>query len=115
MLNFILQIIGNALGLYIAAQYIQGVTFSGDIISLLIAGVVLGILNIIIRPVLKIFSAPIILLTLGLFIIIINFFILWLLQVFVKDIIIAGFWAYFWTLAILAGVNFVLHIIANKD
>ncbi len=113
MTSFILQIIANTLGLYLAAQYIQGVNFSGDIVSLLIAGVVLGVLNVIVRPIVKIFSAPLIVLTLGLFIIIINFFILWILQIFVKELTITGFWAYFWTLAILTGANFVVHLIGE--
>jgi len=114
MLSFLLHIIGNAIGLYLAARFIQGVSWTGDLISLLTAGALLGVLNVTIRPITKILSAPLILLTLGLFIIIINFFILWLLQIFMPELIVQGFWAYFWTLMIITGVNYGLSL-AKRD
>lgn len=109
MFAFILHILGNSLALFVAARFIQGVSLRGDLFALLLAGLILGLLNITIKPIVKILSAPLILLTLGLFIVIINFFMLWLLQFFIEDFVITGFWAYFWTLAIVSGVNYLLH------
>lgn len=114
MLTFLLSILGNSLGLYLSSRFIQGVSWSGDMIGLLTSGLLLGMFNVTIKPVLKILSAPFILLTLGLFIIIINFFILWFLQFFIQDLVISGFWAYFWTLAIITGVNYLVHIFSKR-
>jgi len=114
MFSFLLHILGNVLGLYLSSTLIKGVSWTGDIISLFAAGVVLGVLNVIIKPILKILSAPLILLTLGLFIIIINFFIIWLLQILMPALVVQGFWAYFWTVAIVTGVNYTLSLI-KKD
>jgi len=114
VLTFLLSISANSLGLYLASRFIKGVNFSGDIIGLVLAGVILGVLNVTVKPLLKILSAPLILLTLGLFIIIINFFILWFLQFFITDLVISGFWAYFWTLAILTGANYLIHLVGEK-
>lgn len=109
MTFLILHLLGNSVALFIAARYIQGVSFSGTFIDLLIAGLVLGILNFFIKPILKILSAPLIILTLGLFIFIINLFILWLLKVFVPALSIQGFFAYLWTLLLLTAINFLIN------
>lgn len=115
MTKFLLHILGNGIGIYVAARFIQGVAWTGDIISLLLAGLILGLLNVIVKPILKILSAPLILLTLGLFIIIINFFILWMLQRISPELVLQGFWAYFWTLAILTGVNYIISLLGEKE
>lgn len=104
----LLHILGNSIAIYISARLIQGVSFSGDIIDLLIAGIALGILNAFIKPVLKILSAPLILLTLGLFIFIINILLLWIAQYLLPSLEIQGFWAYFWTLVLVTIVNLAI-------
>jgi len=109
MTLLLLHLLGNSLALFIAARYIQGVSFSGTFLDLLITGLVLGILNFFIKPILKILSAPLIVLTLGLFIFIINLFILWLLQALIPDLAIHGFFAYFWTLVLITAINFFLN------
>lgn len=109
MINLLLHLLGNSVALFIAARYIEGVSFSGTFLDLLITGLVLGILNFFIKPILKILSAPLIVLTLGLFIFIINLFILWLLQVLIPDLAIHGFFAYFWTLVLITAINFLIN------
>lgn len=110
MLNLLFHILGNSLAISLAARFIKGVTFIGSLTDLLIAGIVLGILNFFVKPILKIISAPFIILTLGLFIFIINLFILWLLQMLMPgNLSIQGFWAYFWTLVIITIINFIIN------
>lgn len=108
MLSLILHILGNSIAIYLAARFIEGVSFTGDILDLLIAGIVIGLLNFFIKPILKIISAPLILLTLGLFIFIINIFILWLAQYILLSLTIQGFWAYFWTLILITFINLLI-------
>ncbi|MBI3334880.1 MAG: phage holin family protein [Candidatus Portnoybacteria bacterium] len=114
MTYFILHLLGNSLAIYLAARYIQGISFSGDIVDLLAIGAFLGLLNFFIKPILKIISAPLILVTLGLFIFIINLALLWFTQYLFPALTIEGFTAYFWTLIILTLINFILHRYHNE-
>lgn len=110
MINLLFHILGNSFGLYLAGRFIRGVEFIGDWVDLLLAGALLGILNFFVKPLIKIISTPLIVLTLGLFIFIINLFILWLLE-FLMDgsLEIEGFQAYFWTIVIITLINFVVN------
>lgn len=77
-MDILLSITGNVLGLYFAQNTIQGFIFSGGWINYLTAGLFLAFLNFTLKPLLKIITAPLILLTLGLFIVAINALLLWL-------------------------------------
>lgn len=80
MRKLIARIIVNAFALYATAYFIQGIEYNGGLFKLLIAGTILGLLNAIVKPVLKVLSCPFILLTLGLFYIVINMIILYLVS-----------------------------------
>jgi len=79
MRNFLFQIIAGILAIYLAAEFIPGIIFTGKIITLVLIGLVIGILNYFIKPILKIFFFPLRLLTLGLFGLVINIGITWLI------------------------------------
>ena len=104
-MRFIVQILVNALAIFVADYLIEGIIFEGDLITLFIAGLLLGLINFILKPILKLISAPLIALSLGLFIIIINIALLWLLEYFVPELTIVGFWSYFWGVLIISLVN----------
>ncbi len=67
-----LHIAVNALALYLAGQWIPGIYVSGGWQTLAVAGLVLGLINLIIKPIVKLLSLPLIFLTLGLFYLVIN-------------------------------------------
>lgn len=104
-MRFIIQILSNAVAIFLAAYLVPGIVFTGDILTLLIAGLVLGLINFFVRPILKIISAPLIILSLGLFTVIINMFLLWVLSYLVPELSITGFWSYFWGVLIISLVN----------
>jgi len=104
-MRFIIQILVNALAIFLADYLIPGIVFQGDILTLFIAGLILGLINFILKPILKLISAPLIALSLGLFVIIINIALLWLLEYFVPELTITGFWSYFWGVLIISIVN----------
>jgi putative membrane protein len=104
-MRFFVQIFTNALAIFLADYLVPGFVFEGDILTLFIAGLILGLINVFVKPILKIISAPLIALTLGLFIIVINIALLWLLQYFVPELTISGFWAYFWGVLIISLIN----------
>lgn len=113
MLRFIIRILGNAVALYVAFLLVSGFVVSGTWEQYLIAGLVLALLNMIVRPVLKVISFPLILLTLGLFTFIINILMLWLLDYLVSFVTIESFMALIWTTIIVSIVNLFFSIIAK--
>jgi putative membrane protein len=76
--RFLLRLLVNAAALWIATQIVPGVRHSGPWTSLLLVALVFGLLNAIVRPILKLLTCPLILLTLGLFTFVINALMLWL-------------------------------------
>ena len=113
MANFIIRIIGNAVALYVAFLVIPGFLVSGSWEQYLIAGLMLALLNMIVRPIIKLISFPLILLTLGLFTLIINILMLWILDYLVSFVTIEGFMALIWATIIVSIVNLFFSIIAK--
>ena len=104
-MRFIVQILTNGLAIFLADYLVPDIVFTGNVLTLLIAGLILGLINFFIKPVLKIISAPLIILTLGFFTIVINMGLLWLLEYLVKELTITGLWAFFWGSLIISAVN----------
>ncbi|HBP89720.1 MAG: phage holin family protein [Nitrospira sp.] len=77
---------------WLASQIIPGIEITG-VAPGIAAVVILAFLNAIIRPILYLLSAPFILVTLGLFMVLINGFLLYLVSIMVKGFIVAGFWS----------------------
>lgn len=92
MARFLVQIVINAIALYVAILWAPGASGPSDIGGLLWVALVFGLLNAIVRPVLKLLTCPFYILTLGLFTLVMNVFILWILQR-ITDMI---FWGNFW-------------------
>jgi putative membrane protein len=77
LLNFALQTVINAVALWVAAWAIPGITFgggsSGQVVkTVLVVALIFGIVNALIKPILKLITLPLIILTLGLFVFIVN-------------------------------------------
>ena len=90
MLRALLQIVLNGVALLIAARLVPGIHYEGSLLYLLIAGLVLGLINLIVKPIVSFFSFPLILLTLGLFYIVINGLMLYLADFFLAGLRIDG-------------------------
>lgn len=91
MTAFILRVAIVALGLWLATQIFSGLRFDGAG-TLLWAALLLGIVNAIIRPIAVILTLPLTLLTLGLFLIVINAAMLALVALLLDGFQISGFW-----------------------
>ena len=72
------RLVINALALWVATQAVNGISFKGDWLLLLGVSLVFGVLNIVVRPVLKLLTLPFFFITLGLFTFVLNAFMLWL-------------------------------------
>jgi putative membrane protein len=77
-MRFLIRLLINAAALWIATQIVPGVDHTGPWTSLLLVALVFGVLNAVVRPILKLLTCPLIVLTLGLFTFVINALMLWL-------------------------------------
>lgn len=108
-MGFLIRLLVNALALYLVSRTYAGVSFApgADVGSILLAALVLGIVNALIRPVLLLLSLPVNLLTLGLFTLVVNGIVLWLVAS-VTALNVAGFGAAIVGAIILAIISWVL-------
>jgi len=90
-MTIILRLLFNALGLVLIAEYVPGISVDG-IYPAIIAALVLGLLNIIIRPILLILTLPITILTLGLFALVINGALFLFAASFIEGFAVSSFW-----------------------
>lgn len=105
---FLLRLLINALALLAVAYLVPGIEVSSFYIAL-IAAVILGVLNAILRPILIILTLPITLLTLGFFALIINAFIFWFVASFLDGFTVRGFAAAF----VGAGIMWIVSLITG--
>jgi putative membrane protein len=91
MKSFFRKIIFNAFSIFLISQVVSGMKVSGGLISYLIGGLALTLLFILLKPILKILTLPLNIITLGMFSFVINVIIFYLLTVFVTSITISAF------------------------
>jgi len=115
MRNLFLKIASGILGLWLASQFVPGVSFTTDSWKILLfAGFILGLINFFIKPILKFITLPLRILTLGLFSLIINIAIIWLVDIFFIELIITGIMPLFWTSLIIWGLSTILPLFFPK-
>jgi putative membrane protein len=91
MITVAAQIVVNAVLLWIAAYLVPGISFSGNLVGLLILGLIFGLINWLIKPILVLVTLPLTLLTLGLFALVLNALLLLLTSALSPDYAVAGF------------------------
>lgn len=116
MRTFILRILTNAIALVVTAALLPGITVTNDLGPLLIVALILTIVNALVRPIMILLTCPFVILTLGLFILVVNAFALQIAASLAGDnFMIDGFG---WALSggiIMAIVNMVLESIVGLD
>jgi len=103
----------NAAALWVADALFDGVRIDGAT-AFIIGAAVLGVANAILKPILAILTLPLILITLGLFYLLINIAMVWLAEVITPDFVINGFWAYVGTVIVVWVVNWIGHHLADN-
>jgi putative membrane protein len=90
-MTIILRLLWNALGLLLIANYVPGITVD-SIYTAIIAAVILGIFNAVLKPILIVLTLPITLLTLGLFALVINAALFLFAASFIEGFAVMSFW-----------------------
>lgn len=109
MVGFVMRWSINLLSLVIAASLIKGIKIESMAMGILAAGI-LSVVNAIIRPVVIILTLPINLLTLGLFTLVINAFMLSIVADIVPGLVIESFRSAFWGAFVVSIVSWLLNI-----
>jgi putative membrane protein len=106
MTRFILRAAIAALGLWLATEWVHGIYIDAPM-TLVIAAVLLGVVNAFIRPLLILLTLPFTILTLGLFLLVVNAAMLSLVAWMLAGMQIDGFWAAFWGALIVSIVSWI--------
>ncbi|MBI4160366.1 MAG: phage holin family protein [Candidatus Yanofskybacteria bacterium] len=106
-MSLIIGLISNILALYLAQLWVAGFGVIGGWKAYLIAGVALSLLNWVVKPIIKIITGPLILLSLGLFLIVINAIIVWLAARLTGYIVVDGYVPLLLATIIIAAVNLI--------
>lgn len=117
-MRFILRFLATAVALWVAVLLVPGISFTGSWLGMLGVALVFGLVNAIIRPILKILTCPLVVLTLGLFVFILNALMLWLAseisQAFGIGFDVDGFIAAFIGALIVGVVSTLLNLLVGK-
>ena len=106
MPGFLIRAAVVALGLWLATLWVPGVSIDGPS-TLVLAGVLLGVVNSVVRPIAIVLTLPMTILSLGLFLLVINAGMVALVAWILPGMHVAGFWAAFWTAVIVSVVSVV--------
>ncbi len=113
-MHFILRLLATATALWVAELVVPGITYTGGPVGLLLVALVFGFVNAIVRPVLKLLTCPLVILTLGLFIFVLNALMLWLTSALAQALgvgfTVRGFWAALVGAIIVGVVSMLLNL-----
>ena len=114
MMSLLLHWLLNAAALWVAAWLLPGLDFQGTVLQLLLVAAVFGIVNSLIRPILTVLTCPLIVVTLGLFTLVINALMLlltgWLSARWNLGFAVGGFWPAFWGGLVVGVVSVLLSL-----
>lgn len=115
MIRIALRVVINAAALWVAARFIDGITLSEEITSILFVALIFGLVNAFVRPVVMIISIPALLLTLGLFTLVVNTAMLGATAWLTDSLDISGFWPAFLGAIVITLVSWALSSILIGD
>ncbi|MFE9326201.1 phage holin family protein [Nocardia sp. NPDC052278] len=122
-MQLLIRLIINAVAIWLAAAWVDKIEIlspadkgnGGKVIVILVVAVVFTVVNAVIKPIVKLLSLPLVIVTLGLFLLVINALMLWLTAKISETtdygLRVDGFWAAVWGGIIVAVVNWVLGIL----
>lgn len=120
MKNLIIRLLANAVALAVASWLVAGITLQGAttgrrVLTLLIVAAIFGVVNAIVKPVVKVLSFPLLILTLGLLTFVINALMLWLTSWITGKLDVQfhvdGFWSALFGALIITVVGMIINVV----
>ena len=117
-MRFIVRLLVNAVALWVATRVVPGVTYAGGWMPMLGVALVFGVVNAFVRPAARILTFPIVIVTLGLFLLVINGLMLWLTSA-LSDVLdlgfhVRGFGSAFWGALVVSIVSGLLSLVMTE-
>jgi putative membrane protein len=113
MRGLVLRWIVSAVALWLTSRIVSGIEVHG-FGALLFAAAMIGIINAFVRPVILLLTLPLSILTLGLFVLVVNALMLALASVFVPGFVVHGFWAALLGWLLLSFFTFVINVLIGE-
>ncbi|MDD3607615.1 MAG: phage holin family protein [Candidatus Moranbacteria bacterium] len=110
LLRVTICILTNAVAIFVAVKLVDGINLQLTFSNLLKAGLVLGLINASIKPIVKLFSLPFIILTFGLFTLVINTVLLLFASYLLPSFSIDGFWPALLGVIVISAVNYLISL-----
>jgi putative membrane protein len=118
-MRFVMRLVVTAIALWAATRLVSGITFHGNWLGLAGVALVFGVLNAFVRPILTFLAFPLLIVTLGLFTLVLNAVMLMLTSALSSklgiDFHVAGFWAAFWGAIVVSIVSFLISMLLPDD
>lgn len=118
-MRFFIRWAVNTIALWAAIQLVPGLAHEGTAVSLLIIALIFGLVNALVRPLLVLLTCPLIVVTLGLFVLVVNTLMLsltiWLSGIFDLGLTSTGFWPTFFGAVVVSVVSGVLSLLLRDD
>jgi putative membrane protein len=116
---FFVRLLVNAAALWVATRLVPGVSFTGGWAPFFGVALVFGVVNAVIRPITKILTFPIIIVTLGIFSFVVNGLMLWLTSSISGALglgfHVSGFWPAFWGALVVTIVSTILTVFVKDS
>jgi len=110
-MHTILRYLGTVAAVYLTVALVPGVTVSGGWITILLVAVVWSVITFVIRPVLRILTLPITIITVGLFSFVLNALLFWAMTLIVPGFVVAGFLPALLGALVLSILSWLIHLI----
>ena len=115
---FLIRLLVNAAALWVATRLVPGVSYDGGVLPFLGVALVFGVVNAILRPVLKLLTLPLIIVTLGFFALVVNGLMLWLTSSLSASLglgfHVSGFWPAFFGALVVSVVSLILSLLIRE-
>jgi putative membrane protein len=118
-MSFFIRLIMNAAALWVATRIVPGVSYTGGLPAFLGVALVFGVINATLRPLTKVLTFPLIIVTLGLFALVVNGLMLWLTSSLSESLgfgfHVSGFWAAFFGALVVSVVSALLSLSIRSE
>lgn len=118
-MSLIVKLLVTVLAVWLAVQLVDGLDYSGSWVGLLVIALILAVINAFARPLVTVLSLPIVLLTLGFFLLVINALMfgltIWISGQLDLGLSSTGFWATFFGALIVTIVSWIAEAVLDND
>lgn len=113
-MNLIIRLLVNAFAVFVLAYFLNGVRVDGYVSAIIVAAV-LSVLNLLVKPILVILTFPVTIITLGLFLLVINALIILLADKLIDGFGVSSFWSALLFSILLSVLQSILHSMLKED